>query len=752
MSHRGNDTLKGGGGADTLTGGGGDDIFQYNSAVELFASGTAIDSIVGGAGTLDQLSLNTNTGDIVISATDNFGRIATVERIHVVGASNRANLTLGASAQTAGITHVSLSTHTNASARHTVDASAYLAASGITLFGSQSADSLVGGAGVDGLEGGAGADTLTGGGGNDSFIYRALADFFTGGALVDSITGGAGTSDSISLDTTASNITISATDAFTGMSGVEQLRATGSTNSANITLGASAQTVGIAQVSLASHTNASANHVVNAGVYTSQITLLGGSGGDRLTGGSANDSLSGGAGSDTLTGGGGADILVGGDGNDSFVYRSAAELFSSNMLIDSITGGAGTDSLTLDTIAGNITIANTVNFSRASGVEQIIASGTANTASITLGTTAQAAGIRRVDLSGLNSPGVANTTTFTAGVMLIGGVAADTLTGGTGADTLEGGRGADLMFGGAGDDLFQYRTTGDLIANGAALDSINAQGGTDSLHLFTDTADFVLRASDSFLNFQDFERIAAAGSANSAQLTLGSNAQTLGITTIDLSGHTNTSATHVVNTSAYTTPVTITGSVGTDSVTGGASGDTINLRGGEATTQSRDYVTLAQSGGSIDTLQGFRVGSAATSDVIRLDISVFGRVVNGGATVIMDSDTANLQTVAIAAGTMAVTLAAATNILVLRDKAYANSTAVLNELSGSGFSFSSAAAAGDDLFVIWRNGTDAHLGVANIATLSGNTISSAGVTEIATLSGVDLSSGNPFNAVNFDFV
>lgn len=91
--------------------------------------------------------------------------------------------------------------------------------------------------------------------------------------------------------------------------------------------------------------------------------ILGGNGGDLLIGGADNDTLLGLGGDDDLYGNGGNDRLGGGDGADVLIDFSGA---------DTLDGGAGNDFMSGVDLAGPVTAADQVGFTRAelgSGVQ-----------------------------------------------------------------------------------------------------------------------------------------------------------------------------------------------------------------------------------------------------------------------------------------------------------------------------------------------------------------------------------------------
>jgi Ca2+-binding RTX toxin-like protein len=140
------------------------------------------------------------------------------------------------------------------------------------------------------------------------------------------------------------------------------------------------------------------------------------------------------------------------------VFAAPADLFVT-AIVDSIAGGLGTDTIRLDTTAA-VTMANTVSFSRVSGVEKLVVNG-ANINAISLALAATAfttAGIRTVDLTGDTSgtgTNVINAVTQTdteIELSLLGSAGADSITGGSGDDSIVAGEGNNTITGGEGVD------------------------------------------------------------------------------------------------------------------------------------------------------------------------------------------------------------------------------------------------------------------------------------------------------------
>jgi hypothetical protein len=319
-----NTITAGASGGDSITGGDKVDSFVVTSDGVMFnASNVMLDTFVGGAGA-DTYTIGTNTVAFTIVAADNFSKSTTVEGITAVANTAAYSLTLGASAETAGIVTVNLS---SAGTAGTTTSLAAYTTSGATITGSAGIDTITGGAGADTITGGLLADVISGGNGDDVFVYKTDVALHTigGTSLVDtSIAGGAG-SDTLKIGTTGTAYTLAGDDVFTAVTSVEKMVAVANTSAVSLTADATAHTAGIRTFDVSAGTAATGN-VINVSEYTGiyeadgmvlkgsttgVTTITGGAGDDVITGGSAADNITGGAGGDTIDVGSsvGADIV-----------------------------------------------------------------------------------------------------------------------------------------------------------------------------------------------------------------------------------------------------------------------------------------------------------------------------------------------------------------------------------------------------------------------------------------------------------
>jgi Ca2+-binding RTX toxin-like protein len=154
------------------------------------ASITTSDTLVGGTGTGDVLSLTADSGVATFgSSLSGFETITIVAATtHTIGiTTNDSNVASG------GTLTVNAAALASTAALLTFDGSAEINGS-FVITGGDSNDTITGGFLSDTIAGGSGNDSIVGGGGNDSL---------TGGAGVDSITGGAGQDTIVLTETTS---------------------------------------------------------------------------------------------------------------------------------------------------------------------------------------------------------------------------------------------------------------------------------------------------------------------------------------------------------------------------------------------------------------------------------------------------------------------------------------------------------------------------------------------------------------------
>jgi Ca2+-binding RTX toxin-like protein len=472
-------------------GGGGDDTFKLLNKNVLTVS-----LIEGGLGS-DTLTFSQDG----LSITDeNFGNIAGVEAIQTKDGTNYVNL--GATAAGSG-----LATLVGGTGSDTIDASAFTAA--ITIDSGDGADFITGSA-TD-------ANRILAGAGNDAITL-------VGGAVGSAtLAGGLGT-DTLSL---AANATLTDADFGTNITDIEVLRAA-SSGASSLTVGLKAQAGGIRTV-----IGGDANDILDAGKFTTGMTLNGGQGDDSLVVSTGallgQSSILGGTGTDTLSFAVDAlsvtdadfddvssiELLKTASGNNRVVVGANAQAAGLQTLLggsgnDTLNASAFTTGLTLDGGSGsNSLLGGTGNdyYIINSSNDVVVDAGGIDTYDTQATNTTLASNIENLIFSG---SGDATLTGNSLANSLRGNTGSQTLVGAGGDDTLDGGAGADSLYGGAGNNLYVIDNAGDVIANEI--------GGTDS----------VLSQLENYTLAADIENLAlgtgiVSGTGNSLANTLTGN-------------------------------------------------------------------------------------------------------------------------------------------------------------------------------------------------------------------------------------
>ena len=212
--------------------------------------------------------------------------------------------------------------------------------------------------------------------------------------------------------------------------------------------------------------------------------LNGGSGDDQLFGEADDDILNGGDGNDRLTGGEGADILRGGNGNDIYVLDDELDIIQD--------GGSSSDrdqvivrfevlTYTLPDSIKNLTLSSSV-FNGTGNERSNTITGNSSSNTITgLSGNDKLYGERGADtLSG--GSGADSIYGGSKDDILNGDSGADSLYGGSGADTLTGGVGRDTLYGSSGVDTLYGNSGSDILHGGKSVDKMYGGSGEDSLY------------------------------------------------------------------------------------------------------------------------------------------------------------------------------------------------------------------------------------------------------------------------------
>ncbi|ATP50936.1 heme peroxidase [Pseudomonas putida] len=363
---------------------------------------------------------------------------------------------------------------------------------GVTLVGTNAANTLTGSAGNDVISGLGGNDTLNGLGGADQLFGGLGNDVLNGGDDPDILNGDDGN------DTLNGGL---GADAMNGGAGNDTFVVDNAGDTVTEALNGGTDLV---QTSLASY--ALTANVENL-TYTGSSSFTG-------TGNALANTLTGGAANDVLNGGAGADRLVGGVGNDTYVVDNA-----NDVVVEA--SGAGTD--TVQTSLGTYTLAGNVENLTFTGVGNFTATGNGLANLINGG-----AGNDTLNGDGgndiLNGNAGNDTLNGDAGNdQLFGGLGIDTLNGGGGDDSLDGGDGNDSLLGGAGNDTLLGGLGNDTLDGGVGVDLLQGGDGNDTL--FGDVGNDTLLggAGNDFINGAAGNDTVTGGAGNDTMIATDGN-------------------------------------------------------------------------------------------------------------------------------------------------------------------------------------------------------------------------------------
>ncbi|MFZ4503779.1 MAG: beta strand repeat-containing protein [Methylovulum sp.] len=442
------------------------------------ASITAADTLKGGTGTADVLSLtadNNVTGAV-------FGATATgFETLTVIAGSTVTNDII----ITTSDAMVASTKTLTVSAAALTDTGATLTFNGaLELDGSYV---ITGGAGNDSITGAlnttSGTNTIDAGAGDDSITAGAKADSLTGGEGSDTfsfISANLDSSDFIAAGNGTDTLKI--TDAstvvdadFTKVTGLEVVTVAAATAQA-VTLGALAMAAGVTTIT--GGTTGVDTVTVGAG-FTNALTVNVNTGDDNIDASATAGALTVAAAAASITA---ADTLKGGTGT-----ADVLSLTADNNVTGAVFGATATGFETLTVIAGS-TVTNDIIITTSDAMVASTKTLTVSAAALTdTGATLTFNGAAELDGSYVITGG-AGSDTITSGAgadSLIGGAGNDSLVGNAGNDTLDGGAGTNSLNGGAGNDSIVGGAGNDTVISGLGNDTITLSSGTDTVAFTT---------------------------------------------------------------------------------------------------------------------------------------------------------------------------------------------------------------------------------------------------------------------------
>jgi Ca2+-binding RTX toxin-like protein len=341
-------------------------------------------------------------------------------------------------------------------------------------------------------------------------------------------------------------------------------------------------------------------------------TVRGLEGNDRLFGKGGNDALHGGSGDDFLDGGPGNDSLFGGIGNDILNGRAGD---------DSMAGAKGNDTYYVDSLA-DVVIENS---GEGTDVVRVSISGYALAANVENGIIVSTDGLT-LDGNGLDNLLIGGGVLGSGNDTLRGLAGNDTLRGGSGNDRLEGGAGNDVLDGGIGFDTMIGADGDDRYHVNFELDKVDESGGSgvDTVHVDFSTLWSISNPIKTYTLTAGIENAVVDENDSSAEL------------------HGNELDNNIVGSASADR---LFGEYGNDTLFGGDGNDIIwgfvgfdNLHGGsgddvlsggaagdflwgDAGADEFNYENLSDSYnslGSVDTIQDFEGGGAASNDPVDL--------------------------------------------------------------------------------------------------------------------------------------
>jgi len=330
----GNDTITGGNNADTLIGGSGNDAITGNNFADSITGGTGVDTMTGGnqsdtfiftsdtdsgtgAGNRDTITDfdATDDEDIFLDSIRNgtfsfVGHYTSTPTAFAGGGNTSARFD-----DTNKILEIDIDGDGNEDMEVVLTAVTGSDLDTADFTTTASGEILVSGTETVVLT--AGNDTVTGSSGTDTITLSGIA------AIGDSVDLAGGT-DSLTLDDSGNELTVTNVETLTGGSGTD-----------SVTLADGGETITLSSVETL--TGGSGNDTVTLGGAQSSGTIdLAGGGSDSLALANGTNSLTV-SNTETITGGSGTDTITLGDGGNTVTISA----------IESLTGGAGTDVVTL---------------------------------------------------------------------------------------------------------------------------------------------------------------------------------------------------------------------------------------------------------------------------------------------------------------------------------------------------------------------------------------------------------------------
>lgn len=368
-------------------------------------------------------------------------------------------------------------------------------------------------------------------------------------------------------------------------------------------------------------------------------TIIGGSGDDIIYGDEGNDIIEGGTGNDSIGGGTGNDTLTGGSGKDVFIYATGSDVIKDyNAGEDKIKLIEEFASVTSSSLSGNnvilaigdrgsITVENAMNKKisiidgNGNETSKVYGNDTppvdSSTFKVTKSPVTLGASYTNADASSMKK--AVKVTGNAKANSILGGSSKDTLYGADGNDTLNGdlgndklygqngndtlwgGEGNDTLTGGNGNDLFIYTSGNDVISDYAAGDKISLGAAISKSSIKGSDAVFTIGKNTLTVKKAKGKQITLVDSSGTEQTIIGGafpvDDNTKSNLTIDAKAT-------MVDATARTTDITISGNKLANTIFGGKGNDSINGGAGNDKLYGNDGNDTLVGGSGNDSLWG----------------------------------------------------------------------------------------------------------------------------------------------------
>jgi Ca2+-binding RTX toxin-like protein len=615
VGNGGNDTLIGQGGDDTLDGGTGDDILKGGNGSDTYNW-----RIGDGNDTIRDDDSTTHETDVLILEGVSSSSVA----LKRVSGSSDLLVDIGGEIITV-INRFSTTSNANSGIEEIRFGDGVIWTlddiwARTKVIGTVNSDVLSGTDFIDNIYGGDGADTISAGKNDDLLVGGKGGDILDGGAGNDRFEWSTGDGNDVLSDT---GTTMSEVDTLV-LNGMASSAATLTKSGTDLLIAVGGETITVKNRFNSNGDGRGVELIAFADGVTMEvlanpvgiISTTGWGAGDTLNGWAFSDIISGNGGADVIDAKAGDDTLIGGDGNDTVKGGVGSDTYvwtrrdDSDLIDDSGQSRTETDTLVLTDVQSP----TDVSLKRMQGSNDLLVSINGSTAVITINNRfASVSG--EVSGYGIEKIVFADGTEWTldeilAHTNLTGTSAADALTGTVYADNIQGGGGNDTISTGDGDDILEGGTGADMLRGQEDSDTYiwSIGGGNDTIDDTSSTSVSLDKLVLKNVNPGQVVLSHASGS-NNLMITIGSEvitvlnrfsnpSNTYGIEVIEFADGT------VWNLDAILANTQMTGTVGSETLTGSGYADNMYGLAGSDTLNGGNGDDHLVGGTDIDSLVG----------------------------------------------------------------------------------------------------------------------------------------------------